>query len=240
MLLSIYNKLIFILIYIKMGKSKDVWAICAGHGGMLNGKYETAPNYSPSDPSTWKKMYVHPNGLTLFEGVFNREVKDMLLALLENEGIEFVDIVPEQEDISLGERLNRLNKLYQNNKNIIWVEIHGNAGKGTGFEVFTTKGKTNSDYVAEMFIDELMKEFPEKRARIDISDGDKDKEANFYLIRKVPCPAILTENFFFDNLKDAELMQSYEGKKRIAFAHFRAIKEIEKLGIAGLKEKYSF
>ena len=42
---------------------------------------------------------------------------------------------------------------------------------------------------------ELEKEFPEKRMRMDTSDGDVDKEANFTILMCRP-PAILTENLF--------------------------------------------
>lgn len=213
-----------------MGNSKYKWVICAGHGGMVDGKYTTAP----------KKMFVHPDGLTVYEGVFNRKVKDKLIKMLEDENINHVDIVPEEEDIPLAKRYHRALEEWKTDKNLIWVEIHGNAGKGTGFEVFTTVGKTNSDYIAEVFYEELKREFPEKTSRQDLTDGDHDKEANFYLIRKVPFPAILTENFFFDRYEDAVLMNSDEGQERVAIAHFEAIKLIEKLGIDGLKAKYSF
>ena len=38
-----------------------------------------------------------------------------------------------------------------------------------------------------------------KLLRKDTTDGDKDKEADFYVIKKAPCAAVLTENFFYDN-----------------------------------------
>jgi N-acetylmuramoyl-L-alanine amidase len=35
-----------------------------------------------------------------------------------------------------------------------------------------------------------------KLLRKDTSDGDKDKEADFYIIKGANCPAVLTENLF--------------------------------------------
>ncbi|MFW6219309.1 MAG: N-acetylmuramoyl-L-alanine amidase [bacterium] len=208
------------------------WLLVAGHGGVKNGKYTSCPNYDPKDKSTWYKMYVHPDGLTVYEGEFNRIIKNLIMDMCKSENIDVIDIVPEDEDINLKERVRRGNE-YVNKygpSNCIWVEIHGNAGKGTGFEIFTTKGQNNSDKVAEIFINEYEKMFPNKVSRVDKSDGDKDKEANFYCIKNVNCPAILTENFFFDRYDDAKLMMSEVGQVKIALSHFNAIKKIENFG----------
>ena len=67
----------------------------AGHGGLnpKTGKYVTPGKRSP----------VWPDGRQLFEGVFNREVVSLLHGLCIKEGIEFKNLVPEWQDISLGE-----------------------------------------------------------------------------------------------------------------------------------------
>lgn len=41
-------------------------------------------------------------------------------------------LVPEDEDISLGERCRRANNIYSNRKDAILISIHANAGGGTG------------------------------------------------------------------------------------------------------------
>lgn len=200
-----------------MRKSNFVWVLDNGHGGLKHGEYVTAP----------RKMYKHEDGTTVFEGVFNRTVVKKITYLLSKYGIEFEVLVPEQEDISLSERKKRANEIHaKSGKRSILVSVHGNAGKGTGFEVFTTKGQTASDTVAEIFIEEIEKVFPTERKRVDITDGDQDKEANFTVLM-CDGPAILTENFFMDNLKDAKLMTSDEGQTKIALAHVEAIKRIE-------------
>lgn len=200
--------------------SKFFYVLDAGHGGIdpSTGKYVTAP----------AKMFKHEDGLTIYEGVFNRKVRDKLAALLSKEGIDFCFLTGGHEDVSLNKRVKEANKLYDLEEGrTILISIHGNAGGGTGFEVFTTRGETKSDKVAKFFIDEMAKEFPTKKKRVDLSDGDEDKEANF---RVLMCKgmAVLTENFFFDNYQDAKLMATADGQGRVAKAHFEAIKRIEK------------
>jgi N-acetylmuramoyl-L-alanine amidase len=196
------------------------WLLDNGHGGVIDGVYTTAP----------KKMYTFEDGLTIYEGDFNRKVVAKIAKKLSEKGINYTVLVPELEDISLGARVRRADAQYAVDKSCIFVSVHGNAGKGTGFEVFTSVGQTRSDKVAEVFFQKLKDEFPEKTARTDMSDGDSDKEAQFYVLRKTDCPAILTENFFMDRYEDAKLMLSDEGQERIANAHVEAILEIEAKG----------
>lgn len=62
--------------------------------------------------------------------------------------------------------------------------------------------------------------------RSDYSDGDPDKEANFAILTKTTCPAILTENFFMDTEKDCRFIMSEDGRERIANMHVAAIKRV--------------
>jgi N-acetylmuramoyl-L-alanine amidase len=106
--------------------------------------------------------------------------------------------------------------------------VHGNAGGGTGWECYTTVGKTKSDSIATILYEEAAAEFAKDgwKIRRDMADGDPDKESNFYILKHTNCPAVLTENFFMDNLKDCKFMMSEEGRNRIAKIHYKAIKRI--------------
>ena len=66
------------------------------------------------------------------------------------------------------------------------------------------------------------------RFRKDLSDGDLDKEENFYVLKQTHCPAILVENLFFDNRKEAEFLLSDAGQTQIAMTLFEAILATEK------------
>ena len=60
------------------------------------------------------------------------------------------------------------------------------------------------------------------------SDGDVDKESNFWVLRKTSMPAILSENFFMTNYDNCNnYLLSEEGRDRIAKIHFEMINEIE-------------
>ena len=116
--------------------------------------------------------------------------------------------MPEDEDISLSERVRRVNAFcsLSGKQNVILVSIHVNAaGDGTkwlnatGWSVYTCKGQTESDRLAECLYEAAMKNFPGRNIRTDFSDGDSDWEEQFYILRKSMCPAVLTENFFMDN-----------------------------------------
>lgn len=186
-----------------------------GHGGLINGKYVTAP----------KKMYTHENGPTIYEGVWNREIVNKLKYALATAGIEVVDVVNSQEDVPLKQRVETANRYAAavGAKNALYISVHANAGKGKGFEVYTSKGETMSDPVASKFMEFMAEGFPDRVARMDTTDGDADKEANFYVLKNTICPAILTESFFMDNLEDAKEMLTYEGIEKVFQAHLKTI-----------------
>lgn len=80
-----------------------------------------------------------------------------------------------------------------------------------------------------MFCLEAEKAFPQFRMRFDHSDGDMDKESQFYILRNTHCPAILTENFFMDTEKDCRYIMSEEGRDAVSQMHVEAIKQITKI-----------
>ena len=97
---------------------------------------------------------------------------------------------------------------------------------GTGWEVWTSKGKTKSDEYATIFMEEAERELKEFKMRKDYTDGDSDKEEQFYILRHTKCPAVLTENLFMDTERDCRFLMSEAGRERIADLHFKAIKRI--------------
>ncbi len=203
--------------------SKHIWLLDAGHGSIIDGVYVTPGKRSP--------VWPNEDPPQLFEGVFNRRVREALVLLLADTSLEYLFVSHGDKDVSLGDRVAYANELHRKHKNCIYLSIHGNAGGGTGFEVFTSPGETASDPIATIFCEEIIKEFPERKFRPDYSDEDPDKEAHFYVLKHTDCPALLTENLFMDRLEDCKFMQSQEGVDRIALAHFNAIKRVEGLPV---------
>lgn len=176
-----------------------------------------------------KRSPVWSDGSQLFEWEFNRDIVCRIVEKLQADGIPYRVLVPEENDVSLTERAKRANEYAKEfNGKAYVLSIHANAGGGTGWEVYTSPGQTPSDAIATVFFEEAGREFvPDGwRMRSDYSDGDPDKEAQFYILTKTTCPAVLTENFFMDTEKDCRFIMSEDGRERIANMHVAAIKRV--------------
>ena len=172
-----------------------------------------------------------PDGLFL-EYLWNRQIADLLLEKLVAMGIDASIVVTETNDVTLRNRVNRVNTICNRlgASNVLLVSIHANAaGNGSawmnakGWYCYTSKGKTQSDQVAECLYDAFEAEFPERKIRKDLTDGDRDWEENFYMLEKSRCPAVLLENFFYDNREECAWMLQEETKRRIASAAAKGI-----------------
>ena len=168
------------------------------------------------------------------EAFYNREIAKRVVADLVDRGYDAELLVPEDDDVSLEERVRRVNTacFLLGKANVILVSIHVNAaGDGskwmnaTGWSVYTCKERTASDKLAECLCESAIKNFPGRRIRTDMSDGDMDWEENFYILRKSLCPAVLTENFFMDSHSDLEYLQSKAGKQAVVDTHVEGIME---------------
>lgn len=178
-----------------------------------------------------------PNSL-LIEADWNREVANLVVTSpdIETLPVKVELLVPEKEDIDLRTRVARANEFCKEygKDEVCVISIHANSlGDGTqwlsarGWSVYTSPGKTKSDEIANILYDKAEERFTWHRAiRTDMSDGDKDFEANFYILKKTKCPAVLIENFFYDNEEDYILLMSSEGKRLCAEVIIEAIKEI--------------
>jgi N-acetylmuramoyl-L-alanine amidase len=181
--------------------------------------------------SPYSASKVEPN-INFYEWEWNREIAIKIVSELMSKGYNASLLVTENNDISLSERVSRVNKIcdeYGAN-NVILISIHANAaGNGTswmnakGWSAFTTKGKTKSDEISNYLYEEAENNFSDRKIRTDISDGDKDWESNFTIIKNTKCPAVLTENFFYDNVDDVKYILSDEGKKAVIKTHVDGI-----------------
>ena len=172
-----------------------------------------------------------PDGLFL-EYLWNRQVADLILEGLLSAGVDASLVVTETNDVSLRNRVNRVNTICNRlgASNVLLISIHANAaGNGSawmnakGWSCYTSKGKTKSDQVAECLYDAFEEEFQDRKIRKDMSDGDRDWEENFYVLQKSKCPAVLLENFFYDNREECAWMLQEETKRRIASAAVKGI-----------------
>lgn len=190
-----------------------------GHGGLTaNGTYTTKG-----------KKHKFPNGEMAYEGVLNRQIGGLVQAFLRSEGRRFNVVTTvgpdDSRDLSLGYRVRVANKF--NPRETAFISIHCNAfnSKARGFEIFTTRGVTKSDALAELIAAEIEPYYKELelKLRYDFRDSDKDKEIDFYVLRKTRCPAVLLECLFFDNREDFDLLKSPEFQKELAWRIYQGI-----------------
>lgn len=152
--------------------------------------------------------------------------------------------LPQQQELRLRcSYVNNLCKKYGKDK-CLYVSIHVNAAGGEGkwmlaggWCAYTSKGTTVSDTLAEHLYEaaekhlsgyaEIMEEgkkdgsYSSKQTpiRADKSDGDKDMEADFFVLKHTACAAVLTENLFMDNKRDVSFLLSEKGKQSIVALH---------------------
>lgn len=171
-----------------------------------------------------------PDGL-FREYKYAREIAESIERELKTKGYDAERIVKETIDVTLEERVRRVNEVCERlgSSNVVLVSIHCNAaGNGDwknarGWSAYTSKGKTKSDELATMLYGEAVRNFTGQTIRKDFSDGDPDWEEAFYVLRKTKCPAVLTENFFMDNKQDVSYLLSLEGRTQIVKTHVDAI-----------------
>ena len=183
-----------------------------------------------------------PDG-KLLEYAYTRELARQIVKILQYRGYDSELLVPEDDDISLEERVRRINKIcltYEPSSpaptgdlmpNVILISIHVNAaGDGTkwmnatGWSCYTCKGQTESDRLADCLYKAAEQILKNQVIRTDYArDGDPDWEENFYILRHSLCPAVLTENFFMDSRTDFEYLQSEAGKESIINTHTEGV-----------------
>ena len=168
-----------------------------------------------------KRSPVWKDGSQLFEWEYNRQLVADIVELLNGTNITPIIVVPEVNDISLSERVDRVNKAarFHASDNNLFLSVHGNAGGGTGWECFTANQcSEKSVRFAKMLSDRFSQMFPNEKNR-------GCKKENFFVIKHTCCPAVLTENFFFDNETDCKKMIDKDFRHSIAEVHAIAIKD---------------
>ena len=150
----------------------------------------------------------------LHEWRFNRQVGRYLELELDSRNINYHVLVPGDDDIGLRTRVELANYIDHD----LLISIHGNAFSDpavSGIETFyySRAGRMAADIFQKHLIQRT---------------GWKDrgiKKGNFYIIKKSPKPAILTENGFYTNDNEREKMKDPHWQFEIAFAHADAIEE---------------
>lgn len=176
---------------------------------------------------------VWPDGTQLREWAYTRRVVKAIQERLLEQGVNVRIITPEDQDVPLKMRVDRINSIAKMHgaSSCLLISVHLNASKETnqarGWEIHTSKGTTASDRYADVFWDEANKIVGRtSRMRGDYSDGDRDWDTNFYILSKSICPALLTENLFMNHEADCRYLMSDQGFRSIVDIHVNAITNI--------------
>jgi len=179
---------------------RKVIVLDAGHGGL--------------DPGA-----VGPSGLQECDVVL--DVARRLRILLEPHYI--VVMTPDQHHgMSLAERA----RISNDARPHLFLSIHCNSHqdrRAHGFEVWTSPGSTKADDAATALWRAYRRAFPGLTGRLDMVDGDVDKEARFYVLVRTADPAVLFELAFISNPSEEILLGSGPWRQRAAAALHRGL-----------------
>jgi N-acetylmuramoyl-L-alanine amidase len=176
-----------------------------GHGGILKGVYQTKG-----------KMFDHKD-FVFYEGQFNRQIGKALAKKFWDNHISYTFTTISNHDEPLSQRIEYFNHFINTNKKHkhILLSLHANAAgveEANGFEYFTSKGVTDSDYAANFYYPHMLN--LGMRMRITAAkDNEYDKESDFYVIRKAEalgCMGLLFESGFYTNRAEATKMLTPE------------------------------
>lgn len=169
-----------------------------------------------------------PDG-RLREGVWSREVGKRLKKELEGIGFAVCEITPEDDDIKLQKRCERVNDIIKKNPkdNIILISIHVNAAPGDGWSSaggasgwVHTNASSESVRLGQCYYDFVEKLNLKGNRSVP---SERVWRANFAILRGSNCPALLTENLFQTNKQEVDFLLSEKGKETIINLHIATI-----------------
>ena len=172
-----------------------------------------------------------PDGRFL-EYRFNRDIASEVCRLLNLSGYDATLLVPEQYDVSLRARVERVNTWCRQlgKRHVCLVSIHANAaGNGKqwmsarGWSCYTSRGQTAGDRLADCLYEAAELYLPGHKIRKDYTDGDPDFESDFTILSRTACAAALTESLFYDNPDDLRFLESPSGRQAIIDLHVKGI-----------------
>lgn len=197
-----------------------------GHGadGYTNGKY--SPIIDGMSIEHDQTVYEH----RFREGNFNRLVAVELVTKLRDLGYDAARIVTEDRDVPLMARVERVNSWCRRlgKDNVLFISVHANAaGNGDkwynarGFSVWVAKqSSAKSRKLAQLFTATAT-----EASLMGNRSVPKEHywQADYFVLKHTLCPAVLTENMFYDNRDDLSFLGTCEGRERVVELHVNAL-----------------
>jgi len=190
-----------------------------GHGATTPGK---------------RTPYIKSLGREIREHEFNQPTFDFMAEELRRHGVDVIDDAPGDYDAPLASRVNIANSKYKeyiakygkDNVKCVYVSIHFNASDGkfdgegkdpSGFSVHIQPGTRNKEAgkLAQAILDEL------KNGTKQVNRGIVEQD--LYVTRETLMPAVLSENGFMDNEREAMLMLNKDFQREVGIEHAKGI-----------------
>jgi len=161
---------------------------------------------------------VGPNGLT--EAFVVDDITRKFLKFLEDAGYQTL-FIQENSLAAICKKANDANV-------DLFISIHCNGftnPSANGMEIYTTTGNTQADPLATCIMEQLQKSEPTNKlaVRADWSDGDVDKEVNYYVLYYTKAPAVLVETAFITNPDEEAMLSDENNRTKIAAAIARGV-----------------
>lgn len=210
---------------ITISQPRYLWCLDNGHGSEQPGK--RSPFFD--------------DGTQFEEWEFNRDVVRRIAAQLDEAGVQYHVVVPEDQVGSfLRERVQRANQLPSPlGLPKIFVSVHSNAlgsnewvDRARGIEVWHYPNSRSGERLASVFQRALLAHLPTWEDR-GIRSHQATSRSIFYVLANTAMPAVLTENGFYTHPEEARLLMQDETRQAIADAHVAAILKIEQEGWEG-------
>lgn len=195
--------------------AKYLIALDDGHGMETNGK---------------RTPQIKEIGRFIHENEFNRAVVKLLDTELKRCGFDTLLVAPTDKDTPLKERV----KLANDKKADAYISIHYNAFDGK-FDDYNPEGLSVHIYTNTTKSEPLAKAIHKH-----LKQGTKQKDrgiirSNYHVLRETDMIAVLTENGFMDNKREAMLMIDEDFRKEVAREHAMGI--CDYFGVEYIAEK---
>ena len=160
-----------------------------------------------------KRTPLFNDGSFMKENEFNEAVVKITGEILKKYDIDVIYVASEKTDVSLKKRVDRANE-----KNAdIYVSVHANAfgdswNDANGFETYIYSfDNSNNVKLAECIHNKCI-------AATGLKNRGIKAMKDFYVLKYTKMPAVLLECGFMTNKKEAELLRSYEYRKKVGNA----------------------
>lgn len=197
-----------------------LWCLDNGHGNQTAGK--RSPELE--------------DGRQLLEYEFNRDVVARIIKGLNDRGVAWFNVVPEEDiDDFLEGRVKRANE-EDSKLPKLFVSVHANAAPApygkwgaasvSGIETWFYHSSRRGRKLAAIFQKKLVGATGWKNRHIK-----SRPTRQFYVLRNTRMTAVLTENGFYNNKAECLELLKPEMRQKIADAHIEAIMEVEEKGL---------